>query len=410
MKKLCSVLILFCAIPAFCQQLGQNLIPNANFQLGLQSGGTNIESYQNDWRLLDGTTADLTAIFDASANDTSSQCCDIVTHTVAQYNTYCSGYGVPDNTYGCTNALVGDRYAGLKSSNWGTDNAQIGVELLQPLKPGFEYELTVTAIGGRRNLGLNTKLKVRVGDDLDWNAAGSNIANWAVADGNNWQVFTTTITVTEEKSHLLLKVGCGCVPFVFPFGPNLPNDRYLHLQRVQLVPVSIPECQQDVYVQNHNFLQNEVVTAANLITTVGDVAVPLGADVDFYAGNEVLLTDGFIAVEWSSFDAEISQCTPSGKLVDGQPISETSEQKPLADPELTVSPIPATTQFLVSTTQELERPVNLILRNSLGRQVMLKSGVHLPFQMQVAELSPGVYYLSVSEDGFNKATKVLILD
>ncbi len=184
-----------------------------------------------------------------------------------------------------------------------------------------------------------------------------------------------------------------------------------------LSDILIPGCQPYIYV-DRSFFSGENITfqASNTVRTANDVHVFSNANLSLFAPNEIVLSDGFEALEGSEFQARIDFTTVGNKSSEPEMSVDTIADLSILENnnfDISVYPNPASSHFLIEFYYEINGNVKILLVDNTGREVanifegLLYSGFH-QFQVSTSALSSGVYYLSFQSDKRYNCKRVVV--
>ncbi len=209
--------------------------------------------------------------------------------------------------------------------------------------------------------------------------------NWGWSDGSNDYFLLTDLT-----------------PGSFNFNSN----------QKMFIPVPQGLCQ--LGIDLNGFQNNVTEGAAHWIHS--NATISAGNTTTFHAGNEITLTDGFVAYNGSNFHAFIQGCDYG--LSDGgyeeRAARPAPENAPAPGYQVSVAPNPFSGSTLVTYTLPAEQPVAIQLLDATGKLVatplaanMQPAGEH-QFTLEAADLPTGLYFLMLQMGG-KRETRRLVL-
>ena len=213
-------------------------------------------------------------------------------------------------------------------------------------------------------------------------------------------------------------------PDVLYYGENmgtaiLNNNARVWNERANTV-MSFRQPDYNVTVTNSDVINADFgnIIAKNNIVTNGTAIINAGTVMRLIAGTDVELKDGFHATNGSDFVARIEEVDDCGILSKNSEKVKMQKNNSIVPDEISdfsfeIYPNPSRSVINITCVLSRESVVEMEIVNMFGEKVkMIKptiksEGVHR-FNISIAELSKGVYYLNISFDGQNRTKKLVV--
>jgi len=171
---------------------------------------------------------------------------------------------------------------------------------------------------------------------------------------------------------------------------------------------------QDISLEGSGIGNNYVETSSDIIS---HAEINAGTTAIYRAGDDIVLTDGFVANAGSDFHAFIEPCekqTGKNKKATAPVEKEITKEIPPIDQEnkIDISPNPANGKFMLSVKSSIpasrEKPLEIKVYDVLGKEVLQQTAVSgSAWEMDISTSPKGVYIIKVKNDNNLQVEKIV---
>ncbi|MCV9928327.1 T9SS type A sorting domain-containing protein [Flavobacterium sp. LS1R49] len=185
-------------------------------------------------------------------------------------------------------------------------------------------------------------------------------------------------------------------------GYAIPSGNYT---LPQLIPALTPPCLNNSVITSNVVSGTDRKQASNNITALNKISN--GANAFYHAGNSIVLTSGFNAVSGSNVKVYIEGCSNNfGKMVSNSEKEEITLEKSEID-GARLYPNPNNGNFVINLGKENKKEINIAIYNILGKLVYTRVSKDSVVEVNLPDLSSGLYIIKLVGDNYNETIKFL---